>query len=141
MTDREFLWRLHEAAMRSPVEHTWGWDKEFQLDYFDENFEPRKRRIISVEDEDIGVLQTEWRTDSLFLANIEILPSRQGHGIGARIARDLLVRARRESLPVTLQVLKENPRALRFYEWLGFVITGETETRYHMSTTGAPDAP
>ena len=127
--------------MRSPVERAWGWDKEFQHNYFDGNFEPKKRLIISVEDEDLGVLQAEWRTDSLFLANNEILPSHQGRGIGTRIVQDLLVRARRESLPVTLQVLLGNLRALGFYERLGFVITGETETSYHMSTTGPPNTP
>lgn len=44
--------------------------------------------------------------------------------------------ARRLGLPVRLQVLKINPRALSFYERSGFVRTGETDT--HILMEGVP---
>jgi ribosomal protein S18 acetylase RimI-like enzyme len=133
--DREFLWSLHALAMRGPVERTWGWDEDFQKGYFEENFDPDERQIVVVDGRDAGVLQTERSEDSLFLANVEILPAFQGRGVGTGIVRDLLAEARARDLPVTLQVLKENPRARRLYERLGFVVTGETETRVHLMST------
>ncbi len=135
--DREFLWELHALAMRAPVERTWGWDEGFQRGYFDEHFDPAKRRIVVVDGQDAGVLQTERREDSLFLANVEILPLFQGQGLGTKIVEDVLAEARAQGLPVTLQVLKENPRARSLYERLGFVVVGETETSHLMSTADA----
>jgi ribosomal protein S18 acetylase RimI-like enzyme len=138
--DREFLWRLHALAMRRPVQRTWGWDEDFQRGYFEEHFDPDERQIVVVDGRDAGVLQTERSEDSLFLANVEILPAFQGRGVGTGIVRDLLAEARARDLPVTLQVLKENPRARRLYERLGFVVTGETDTRHLMSTADASKA-
>ena len=137
--DREFLWRLHALAMRGPVERTWGWDENFQRGYFEEHFDPAKQRIVVVDGQDVGGLQTERRTDSLYLSKVEILPSFQGQGLGTRIVQDLLAEARAQGLPVTLQVLKEHPRARRWYEQLGFVVTGETEISYLMSTADASE--
>jgi len=137
--DREFLWGLHALVMRGPVESTWGWDESFQRGYFAEHFDPAKRRIVVFDGQDVGGLQTERREDSLFLSKVEILPSFQGRGLGTRIVQDLMAEARAQGLPVTLQVLKENPRARRWYERLGFVVTGETETKYLMGTADASE--
>jgi ribosomal protein S18 acetylase RimI-like enzyme len=137
--DREFLWGLHSRAMRGPVERTWGWDEGFQRGFFDEHFDPAGRRIVVVDGRDVGVLQTEQRKDSHFLANVEISPPFQGQGVGTAIVRDLVAEARTRGVPVTLQVLKENPGARRLYERLGFAVTGETETSHQMSTAGAPE--
>ncbi len=42
--------------------------------------------------------------------------------------KDIIREASERQLPVTLQVLKVNPRAQALYEKLGFVVTGETKT-------------
>jgi ribosomal protein S18 acetylase RimI-like enzyme len=78
---------------------------------------------------------------SLFLAYVAILPAFQGRGVGTAIVRDLVEEARAQDLPVTLQVLKENPGARRLYERLGFAVTGENETSHLMSTADASVAP
>jgi hypothetical protein len=61
--DREFLWGLHASAMRGPVERTWGWDEDFQRNFFEEHFDPDERQIVVVDGRDVGVLQTERRED------------------------------------------------------------------------------
>lgn len=42
--------------------------------------------------------------------------------------KDIIREATVRQLPVTLDVLKVNPRAQVLYEQLGFVVNGETET-------------
>jgi ribosomal protein S18 acetylase RimI-like enzyme len=124
--------------MRGPVERTWGWNEDFQRHVFEERFDPDGRQIVVVDGRDVGVLQTERREDSLFLAKVEILPAYQGRGVGTAIVRDLMAEASERDLPVTLQVLKENRDARRLYERLGFAVTGETETSHVMGTAAGP---
>jgi RimJ/RimL family protein N-acetyltransferase len=53
-----------------------------------------------------------------------------GHGYGRRMMQAALAEADRMRLPVvTLTVVKANARAVRLYEQLGFVRTGETSFR------------
>ena len=78
----------------------------------------RSGRLCSLDGRDVGVLCLEREEGGLFLANIEILPPFQNRGIGTRIIEDILASARRDCLPVRLQVLKVNP-ARRLYERLG----------------------
>jgi ribosomal protein S18 acetylase RimI-like enzyme len=110
-----------------------GWDEAWQADYFHVHFDPVHCQIIQAEGVDVGMLSVETRPDSVFIASIAILPAYQRAGIGTVIIRQVLGQAACLGLPVMLQVLKVNP-ARHLYERLGFVITGETGTRYLMST-------
>ena len=132
--DYAFLYHLHRATMKDYVAQTWGWDETIQADMFKDRFNPEHSQIIVVDGRDAGVLSMERRSDTLFLANLRILPEEQGHGLGTAIIKAILAQASREDIPVTLQVLKVNP-ARQLYERLGFVVTGETTTHYLMSTT------
>jgi ribosomal protein S18 acetylase RimI-like enzyme len=129
--DYAFLYRLRVATMKDTVAHVWGWDDDFQADYFREHFDPSGLKIIVVDGTDVGVLAVEHREDTLFLSNIEIAPSFQGRGLGTAIIRDLLAEASNRRLPVRLQTNRSNP-ARQLYRRLGFVDTGETETHYEM---------
>jgi GNAT superfamily N-acetyltransferase len=133
-TDYAWLRRLHHAAMRELVERVWGWDEAFQDAYFREHFDPSGRQIVQVAGVDVGVIKVLHQGDELFLAEIQIMPAHQGHGLGSALIRDLQDRARLEGLPVGLQVTRAN-RARVLYERLGFVITGETATHYLMRWT------
>lgn len=130
--DYDFLYRLHIAAMRSIVAQIWGWDDAWQERHFAAHFEPMLSRIIVMDGEDVGVVAVVWGEAEGFLANIEILPEYQGRGLGAAVVRGIIAEADARGLPVRLQVLKINP-ALRLYERLGFLPTGETETHYLMT--------
>ncbi len=131
--DREILWCLHKATMREYVDRTWGWDESFQRGMFDENFDPKRQRIVTVGGEDVGVISVDRRGNVLDLYNLRILPAYQGRGLGTLVVRDVLAAARRQGLAIHLSVLKANPRARRLYERLGFIITGESETHYMMT--------
>lgn len=135
--DYDFLYKLHVAAMREYVEATWGWQEEWQKEYFDRKFDPQGRQVIQVDGEDAGVIAVEKRDDELFIALIEILPDFQNRGVGTCLLRHTIHKAHAENLRVILQVLKTNLPARRLYERLGFVIEEDEDYRYIMVCTPA----
>ncbi|RQR90902.1 MULTISPECIES: N-acetyltransferase [unclassified Burkholderia] len=75
----------------------------------------------------IGLLKVTRAAGEWQVHQIQILPSRQGRGIGEAVLRELLSEAAREPVPVSLSVLHGNP-ALRLYERLGFRLLSETDS-------------
>jgi ribosomal protein S18 acetylase RimI-like enzyme len=129
--DYTFLWSLHKAALGPHVAKVYGWDETLQAQLFRERFDPARRSIIVVADQDVGVLEVTEGEDGVFLDTIEIMPEHQGRGLGGTVTGDVVRNAHAAGLPVTLRVLKVNP-ARRLYERLGFVEIGQTETHFIM---------
>jgi ribosomal protein S18 acetylase RimI-like enzyme len=129
--DYDFLYRLHVAAMKEVVAQVWGWDDIWQEQFFAAGFDPAPLRIILVDGMNVGVIAVRWSETDAYLVDIEILPAYQGRGLGAAVIQGVIAEADARNLPMRLQVLKVNP-ALRLYERLGFVVTGETETHHLM---------
>jgi len=134
--DGPFLYQLLKATMQAYVAQTWGWDEDWQRTTFWARFDPAHGQIIVRDGQDVGVLTVEEHADEVFLSQIYILPAHQGQGIGAVLIRSVLQRGTDLRLPVRLRVLRVNP-ARRLYERLGFVVTGETDTRYFMEARPA----
>jgi ribosomal protein S18 acetylase RimI-like enzyme len=131
--DVEFLYNLHEAAMRGTVEAAYGaWDAAWQQARFRERFDPRTVTIILADDQPAGALTVQERAEELFVARLEILPWLQNRGIGAAVMRRVQADAAGQGKMVALQVLKANPRARAFYQRLGFRVTGEKEKHWLM---------
>ena len=131
--DYDFLYQLHVAAMREYVEATWGWQEEWQQEYFARKFDPQNRQIIRIDDQDAGVIVVEQRIEELYIALIEILPAFQRRGVGASIVRQTINTAHSDGLPVSLHVLKTNDFALKLYERLGFFVVQDEGIRYKMT--------
>ena len=121
------------------MEATWGWDEAYQRRRFREHFDPAESQIVVVDGRDVGVLQVEDRGEDVSIDLIEIAPSHQGQGLGTRIIKDVLAVAHAEKRPVSLHVLKTNPRARRLYERLGFAVDEERKERLVMRAD-PPDA-
>ncbi len=130
--DYAFLYQLHVAAMREYIEATWGWQEEWQQEYFARKFDPESRQIIQIDEQDAGVIAIEQRVEELYIALIEILPAFQRHGVGTSIVRQLINTAHSNSLPVTIHVLKTNTPARRLYERLGFTLVQDEGIRHKM---------
>jgi len=130
--DREFMYQLHKAALQEYIAATWGWQEDWQREYFDKKWEPQKRQMILVDGRAAGVLVVETRQDEYYLGLIELLPEFQGKGVGTAVLHDFLHEAQVKGLPATLHVLKTNGRARQFYERLGFTIAADEEIRYKM---------
>ncbi|WP_105132121.1 GNAT family N-acetyltransferase [Burkholderia sp. BE12] len=75
----------------------------------------------------IGLLKVTRAAGEWHVHQIQILPTRQGQGIGEAVLRALLTDAARERVPVSLSVLHGNP-ARRLYERLGFRVVSDTDT-------------
>ncbi len=126
--DSELVFRVKKAALGEYIRRTWGWDERFQRDVHVRGYDPGAIKIISCLDMEVGWLEVDRRSDEFHLAGIYLLPGHQGHGVGSAVIMDIIEEASERQLPVTLQVLKVNPRAQALYERLGFVVTGETRT-------------
>ncbi len=131
--DYTFLYLLHVAAMREYVEATWGWQEEWQQEYFARKFDPHNRQIIRIDGQDAGVIVIEPRIEELYIALIEILPAFQRRGVGTAIVRQLINTADSDGLPVSLHVLKTNNPARQLYERLGFISVQDEGIRYKMT--------
>lgn len=138
--DFDFLWELHRRELRPYVTPIWGWDEAWQLNHFQERFDPGARQIILFEGLDAGALGVEWQKDALYIAYIAVKGEFQGRGIGTAVIRDLLRQAHEQTVPLALSVLKGNP-ARGLYERLGFRVTREEETRYWMEALSIRGGP
>ena len=130
-SDVDFLYALHVATMKEYVEKTWGWNDAFQESLFRRNYAPGESQIITLNENDIGMISIESKNDDVFLRAIEIHPEYQRQGLGRGIIRAIIDDAIRSGKPVSLRVLKVNP-AKRLYERLGFETVEETSTHYMM---------
>jgi len=128
--DFEFLWRLHNAALKKYVEKTWGWNEEWHRANFKNTFNPNDGEIIVAGGADAGFLWIIEKEAETLLASIRLLPAFQKRGIGTHIIKNLLDKSKK---PVSLQVLKINP-AKKLYERLGFETVSETDTQFLMRT-------
>jgi ribosomal protein S18 acetylase RimI-like enzyme len=130
--DFEFLYDLHKVCLGEYVRATWGWDEEFQRQFFQKGFGEFPQSIVIVDGQANGSVSIESRADDELLRGIEIHPRVQRRGIGAALVRVVVARAEARRVPATLRVLKVNVGARRLYQRLGFVVVGESETHYDM---------
>ena len=139
ITEADFEWafELHKAAMGEYVARTWGWDEDFQRQFFAEAFDRQPRQVIQVAGHDVGVVVIEDRPDDLYLGLIELWPAWQGQGLGTDILRSLLRHATDAGKPLSLHVLKTNPRAAALYEREGLRVVGSEEAKLLMRTSSS----
>ncbi|MGH8571695.1 MAG: GNAT family N-acetyltransferase, partial [Gammaproteobacteria bacterium] len=133
--DFEWAFELHKAAMGEYVARTWGWEEDFQRQLFADRFQGKPRQVIQVAGQDVGVVELEERSDELYLGLLELLPAWQGQGLGSDILRALLRRAADAGKPLSLHVLKTNPRAAALYHRHGLRVVASEEAKLLMRTS------
>jgi ribosomal protein S18 acetylase RimI-like enzyme len=140
-SDRDVLYALHLTTMREVIETTWGWDDTWQRTDFDRRFTSYLVSIVEVDNRPVGSLWLEWKSDSLYIHEVQIMPGFQGRGLGTAIIHHVIEHAARANLPVALSVVPANARAKQLYERLGFEMTGVEpqfiRMRYNASLKGA----
>jgi GNAT superfamily N-acetyltransferase len=130
--DSEFAYQTKKAAFREYAEKVWGWDEDEQRKLHQRRFAEHDFRVIQVADSDVGIMAMSKLPDCIKLHQMFILPEYQGRGIGEAVMKIIIKEADESQLPIRLQVLKVNPRALAFYQKLGFQRTGESDTHILM---------
>lgn len=134
-SDSEFAYRAKRAAFREYVEQVWGWDDDEQRQLHEQRFAAQDFRVINVAGTDVGIMATVVEPDCVKLNQLFLLPEHQSKGNGSKCMALIMDEARRLRLPLRLRVLKVNPRALVFYQRLGFVRNGGTDTHVLMQWT------
>lgn len=128
--DEPFLFRLYASA-RAEEMALWGWDAPQQEAFLRMQFSARQRqyallapdterRILIWDGQPVGRAIVHRQAEQIHLIDIALLPEFQGQGIGSHFLRGLLAGASRERKPVCLLVRRDNLRARRLYERLGF---------------------
>ena len=72
-----------------------------------------------------GELEDECVPTEFYLDTLAVLPEYRGHGIASSLIRATVGRAAQSGKPAGLLVDKDNPRARRLYERMGFVKVDE----------------
>jgi ribosomal protein S18 acetylase RimI-like enzyme len=134
--DREFLYELHCRTMRDVIEQTWDWEETSQRADFDRRFREYLVSVIESDRRPVGGLLLEWKPDSLYIHEVQLVPEYQGRGIGTAVIRYVIDQGASRRLPVTLSVVPANPRAQHLYERLGFEVTHVEPPFIRMRYTG-----
>jgi len=130
--DSEFAFQMKRAALGEYVRQVWGWDEEEQWRLHQRRFASQDFRVIVVAGADSGILALSHGSDCLRVNQLLLLPEYQGRGFGTACMRQVIEDAARGGLPVRLQVLRVNRRAIEFYRRLGFRDAGEDEIHTRM---------
>jgi ribosomal protein S18 acetylase RimI-like enzyme len=138
--DGEFAFDVKRAAFKEYVAQVHGWDEAEQRRLHDQRFGSQEFRIIHVAGTDVGIMAVDVAPDRVRVNQLFLLPEHQGRGIGRACMLRIMEEARQLGLPVRLQVMKVNPRALAFYERLGFTHVGSTETHDQIEWDGQSSA-
>lgn len=122
--DYEAIFGLHEALFKEAIERIWGWDDSRQRENFAEEWRTVATRSLFLAEGWVGYVQLKHEADCLYLLCLAVMPDFQGMGIGRSVMNGLQAEATRSELPLRLSVFRSNPRAERFYEGLGFQVSG-----------------
>jgi ribosomal protein S18 acetylase RimI-like enzyme len=118
VADEAFLLELRKSTMERYLEGAGEpIDEDTHLRRIRSHFPNAK--IICLAGERIGLIKTHLSATEWAISQLQIAPALQGKGVGTEVIRRVIERADRDSLPVTLCVLRNNP-AIRLYERLGF---------------------
>lgn len=130
--DSEFAYQTKKAAFREYADRVWGWDDAHQRTLHETRFASQDFRIIQLSGIDVGVLAVQRDSDRLRLHQLFILPDHQSKGIGTACMQIVIEEACRLRLPINLQILAFNLKAITFYARLGFNEVDRTETHVQM---------
>lgn len=130
--DGEPIYGLYKELFQSHIEQIWGWDENWQQENFAKEWEEARTWWIESQGQLSGYLQLRNGADFMYVLSLGILPDFQGRRIGREIMQSLQGEAAGLGQPLRLSVFRTNPRALSFYQGLGFRVTEETEAFHRL---------
>lgn len=142
-SDSEFLKQLYFSRRKDEFS-MFGWSEEqikgllemqfnAQNQSYNVNFPNAEHSIIRSKTENIGRMIVDRNSDAIHLVDIVLLQNFRNLGIGSKLIADLIEEAKKENLPLNLQVARENLIAQELYRKLGFKVTSENEMNFSMS--------
>jgi len=143
--DEPFLWKMlyfaahmeqggeisAEAAKQNPdlVKYVYSWGRETDIGYI--ALAPHSNQPIGaawIRLLTAGEKKTSYVVDDIPELAIAVLPGYLGRGVGTQLLQHLIEAAKERYHRVVLSVRATNP-AIRLYERMGFVVTGEIANR------------
>jgi len=125
-SDSAFVESLETICMTGYAQAIWeNWSPSVARYGFD----PSRHRVVAVDGRDCGVVDLWPQNDHWLLDKLYLLPEFQGKGIGAQLLALIVDEARSAGMPLRLNVLTSNPRALSFYQREGFREVARTPER------------
>lgn len=140
--DEEFLFQLY-ASTRADELAPLGWSPAQQTTFLRQQFDAQRRdyqarfpaaghQLILVAERPAGRIWVARTDAEIRLVDLALLPAAQGSGVGTQLLRSLIDEATQAGRPLRLSVLRNNHRAVRLYERLGFAVIGDTPTYLKM---------
>ena len=148
--DRDFLCRLYASTREDEIAAA-GWDTARAETFLRQQFTAQRlsyasrfpegeHRLLLLDGEPVGRLYVARSSDEIRLLDIALLPRARSRGIGTPWRRQLQAEASATRRPLRHWVERNNPRAARLYDRLGFRGVGYTETHLAMEWR-APQGP
>ena len=129
--DDEFALGMYLVITRGFLSSHSGWNDDLITERFRKGYDPSQVQIVCADGMDVGWMQVSESDDGLHLDQIHLIEAYRHRGIGTRLVRDLLARARHKRESVRLNVMRGNS-AIEFYRRLGFAVTGSDEEKIQM---------
>lgn len=146
--DESFLFDLYASTRQAELE-AWGWPPAMRTTFLTVQFRASQGyraaypdaefQIVLLNGAKAGRLIVQRTREEMRVVDIALLPQHCNAGIGTALLRRLFGEAAATHKPLRLQVRQDN-RAGRLYERLGFSRTGESELHVEMEWR-APVAP
>lgn len=130
--DYDFLYHVKKTTLKPYIEEIWGWDEDVQQAFFADSFDSKTHQVVLYKGIAIGLLETFIKDNKIDVVELELLPKYQGKQIGTFILKDIMHRARENTMRVGIGCFKQNIGAKKLYEKLGFQHIEETTTHYIM---------
>ena len=141
-SDQDFLFQLY-ASIRQEEIAPFGWPAQQQEMFLRMQFNAQQRwyeqaysrashHIILLDEKPAGRIMVLRQDGRNHLVDIALLPEFRNQGIGTQLLKDLIAKSDQEAIPVGLQVLRTNVKAIRLYERLGFTKSGEDQMYLQM---------
>lgn len=139
--DDNFLLGLYRSTRTEEIA-SWRWSEAQADNFLKFQYEAQKRhylaqfpeaehQVIVFQGVDLGRIMTARLENEIRLIDIAVLPQYRNRGIGSKLIESLLIEAESSGRTVRLSVEKNNP-AVRLYQRLGLVATGDTGVHYAM---------
>jgi len=128
---RKFSYQVKKEAEGEYITELFGWDEDFQREFFAKDWNTHKIQIITYDGKSIGTISITKNEDHIELGLFFILPAYQNKGIGTYLMKPVLDEADRLNQVVKVAYLVNNP-VESLYIRHGFQVTGYTDTHKHM---------
>lgn len=130
--DFTFVWTLYRGLMQALSQELGLWHVTAQRAMIRSAVNGDEVSIILAGERPVGWLQLQDAEDAIYIHQLYIDAEHQSRGIGSELLSEIVGRARRQSKPVHLWVIRNNERARQLYERLGFAVADEDRVKFHL---------